>query len=177
MTTFDNYSNWMQGRAFGKKAVLDSYNRTFSNDEASAFDKNDRKRLKDNLLQNIVSIVEENPNVQFYMFIPPYSICWFDEHIKDGSMQELFSAMEYEIELLTPYKNVHLFSFFDAYDVVLDLDNYCDNGHYGEWVNSQILQWMNNGEHQLTSENFKLFCSQVKDFYLNYDYDTILKNN
>jgi sulfur relay (sulfurtransferase) DsrC/TusE family protein len=84
--------------------------------------------------------------------------------------------MRLEIETLVQYKNVHLFAFFDETELTCNLDNYKDAGHYGEWINSKILQWMAEGKHQLTTENYEVYCDFVEDFYANYDYDALFVN-
>ncbi len=51
--------------------------------------------------------------------------------------------------------------------------NYMDAGHYGEWINSQMLHWMREGEGLLTEENYKDYLKNIEELYENYDYDSI----
>lgn len=69
--------------------------------------------------------------------------------------------------------NIHLFSFFTEHEMICNLDNYKDILHYGEEINSQILMWMKEGSHELTRENYKEYCKQMKEFYGNYEYDSL----
>ena len=69
----------------------------------------------------------------------------------------------------------HLFSFFTEYNMICNLDNYKDILHYGEEINSQVLRWMKEGSHELTRENYEEYCSQMKAFYCNYDYDRLFE--
>lgn len=176
-TDFDVYANWMDGKTFGKEAVLSGYERLAESAvQEKMFDSECRARQKANVEQNIIETVKKYPETQFYLFIPPYSIIWFDRINQNGELQCYLDAMKAEIELLLPYDNVHLFAFFDEYDMICDLDNYKDPEHYGDWVNSQILQWMKDGTHELTSENYESYCEETEAFYCSYDYDALFKD-
>lgn len=75
--------------------------------------------------------------------------------------------------MLLPYKNLYLFSFFDEFNMICDLNNYKDIIHYGENINSQILIWMHNKEHLLTEENCEAYYDKIYKFYTTYDYDAL----
>ena len=85
----------------------------------------------------------------------------------------MLAAEKEAAEWLLDYENIYLFSFFDEFDMICDLDNYTDYIHYGEWVNSQILVWMKEGKHRLTRENYQEYYDRVYEFYMNYDYDAL----
>lgn len=71
------------------------------------------------------------------------------------------------------YDNVKLYSFFNNYDLICNLNNYKDTAHYSEKINSQILQWIKNDEYLITKDNVDEYLEQEREFYLNYDYDSI----
>ena len=73
------------------------------------------------------------------------------------------------------YDNIHVFSFFSDYETITNLDNYKDIAHHRGEVNSQILKWMAEGKYELTKENYEAYCSEVYDFYMNYDYDAMFE--
>ena len=75
--------------------------------------------------------------------------------------------------MLLQYENVRLYSFFDNFELVCNSDLYSDEGHYNESVNSQILVWMRNKEHELTKDNYQEYCKNIREFYMNYDYDSL----
>ena len=66
-----------------------------------------------------------------------------------------------------------MFSFFNNYDLICNLDYYVDDIHYSEDVNNLILQWMKSGEYELTKENYKDYIAKEKAFYTTYDYDQL----
>ena len=52
---------------------------------------------------------------------------------------------------------------------------YKDAKHYGEWVNSQMLQWMKNDEYRITEENLAEYEKNADDLIKSYDYDQLFK--
>ena len=172
-TTFDAYNNWMAGRTFGKEALLSSYSRPQKVSTDAAFSDTVRETVYETVTQNITALAAAYPDTEFYLFFTPYSILFWDSVHQYGNLGQYLDAEKYAIELMLPYENIHLFSFFLDTDVICNFDNYKDANHYGEWVNSQILQWMHEGHGELTAENYEEYCRQEREFYTSYDYDAI----
>ena len=59
--------------------------------------------------------------------------------------------------------------------MICDLNNYKDILHYHEAVNTQILYWMKDGTGELTWENYEEYCGRMRDFYVQYDYDSLFQ--
>ena len=57
--------------------------------------------------------------------------------------------------------------------MITDLNNYKDNTHYGEWINTQILKWMKNNDYLLTENNYEEYISKELDLYINFDYSSL----
>ena len=57
-----------------------------------------------------------------------------------------------------------------------DLQNYRDAGHYGEWINSRILQEMakKDSRFHVTKENAKEYGASLQKLLLSYPYDQII---
>lgn len=173
-TTFDEYSNWMDGKTFGPKAALSQYNRQDKcTTEQKILSEEGRLLLRGSIEQNVISLIVQYPDIEWYIFFPPVSILKFDEMNQSEALNKYLGAMESVIEMLLPYDNVHMFSFFNNYEMICNLDNYKDPEHHGDWINSQILVWMKNDEYRLNQDNYKEYCKSVKEFYLNYDYDAL----
>ena len=60
--------------------------------------------------------------------------------------------------------------------MIWNLDNYKDLEHYGDWINSWMLECMSRGEHQLTRGNYLDHIAALRDFYSSYDYDALFTN-
>ena len=175
-TTFDEYSSWEHRYEFGKEAVDNSYTRlTPRTEKEIPLTGNDIEMLRANIEQNVTSAAEQNPDITFYYFFTPYSIYYWDSLNQNGTMRRQLDAERIAIEMMLPYENIRLYSFFDEFDMVCDLDNYKDSGHYSGQINSRILEWMHEGEHLLTKENYEEYCKKTRDFYLSYDYDGLFE--
>lgn len=174
-TTFDKYASWSHEYEYGKEAVESSYSRPIKNAEIKEWTVDYMQMLEENLSQNVLALIEENPDVIFYLFMPPYSIYTWDRWNQYGEVSIQLEAQKRAIELLVEYDNVRLFSFFDNFEMICDLDNYKDAGHYSEDINSRILNWMANDEYRLTKENYQDYCERVEEFYMSYDYDSMFE--
>ncbi|WMC92306.1 hypothetical protein [Kineothrix sp. MB12-C1] len=133
--------------------------------------------LKQNMGENVFSTIEANPDITFYIFIPPYSICWWDSINQYGVsvLERRISMEKYVIEELLKYNNVRLFSFSNNYELTCNMNNYIDEIHYKEEVNSKILSWLQNGKYELTKDNYLNYLSDITEFYSNYNYDSLFE--
>lgn len=172
-TDFDAYSNWAGGYTFSKDAVDAVYVRAEKAEVITSITNENYQNITENITQNVTELAKEHPEIEFYFFFSPYSIYYWDELSRLGTMELYLDAEKYIIELLLKFDNIHLFSFTTEYDMICDLNNYKDSRHYSEDINSQILIWIKEGAHELTKENYEEYCTQMREFYLNYDYDSL----
>lgn len=170
---FDVYSNWNHAYMFGADAVMASYDRADDTGSILSLSEGDADIVLATIEQNVTLLVAENPQIEFYLFFTPYSILYWDSQNQYGNVQRMIDAQRVAIEAMLLYENIHLFSFFNVYDMICDLDNYKDIAHYGENVNSQILHWMSEGTYELTKENYMQYLTEISDFYTNYPYDEL----
>lgn len=171
-TSMDEYSAWE--RKTGLDEILNSYDRSEVNTNVStAFGSKEREAVTKTITENVLSVVNRYPDVEFYIFYPPYSICYWDSLDIKGTTLRQISAEQTATELLLECPNVKLYNFFDQYDVICNPDYYCDNGHYSGEINSRILKWIAEDTGLVTQENYLKRLEAEKDFYLNYDYDSI----
>lgn len=174
-TTMDEYSSWE--RETGLDIILGSYDRENVNTNVpTSFGEEERNIVETTINDNIISVVNRYSDTTFYIFYPPYSICYWDALSIKGTIMRQTSAEQVATELLLECPNVKLYNFFDQYDVVCNPDYYCDDGHYNAEINSRILQWMSEDVGLITKDNYLEKLQQERDFYLNYDYDSIYEN-
>lgn len=168
---FDEYCLW-DDCEYGKEAVLSQYGRPSQEKECS-FTVRDERVVYENIYQNVIALAEANPQTDFYLFFSPYSIVRLDSFGREGKLKYQFDAEKYAASLLLQYPNIHLFSFWDAYDVVCNLDNYKDTGHYGSWINDWILDCMVSGKHELSLESYDNYYYEIESFYEAYNFDAV----
>ncbi len=178
ITSFDDYSRWQDRYTFGADAVLakeglsDGIDYNPSNEKAHLSD-SERKTIYDNITQNVTALADEHPEASFYYFYSPYSAAWWMEKANDGAIYKWIEAEEYATSLILEHENIKLFSFNNCTDITTNLDNYKDKTHYGEWVNSFMLQEMHDEKYILTKYNYKDYLRQEREFYTNFDYNLL----
>ena len=172
-TSFDDYSFWEEGQVFGREAVLATYERPPRSELSFRMSEEDKELVRGNVRQNVADIARAYPSVDFYVFIPPYSICYWDVQHQNGIAERDIDGMEVEIEELVGIHNIRLFAFGDRQDIVCDLDNYKDQAHYSAAVNSELLRCMAAGEGRLTKDNYQDYIRRIRELYMGYDYDRI----
>ena len=172
-TDFDTYGNWMHAFSFGKDAVDAVYHRADRTDEIQEVTEADFEMLRENLSQNVTDLAKAHPEIDFYLFLTPYSIYYWDNLNQTGTLKKQLAIEEEAIRLLVEQENIYLFAFSDLFEMICDLDHYKDEIHYSEEINSQILKWMSRKEHLLTKENYREYCGRIYEFYMTYDYEAL----
>ena len=71
--------------------------------------------------------------------------------------------------------NIHLYSFFNDYDLINDLSYYRDYNHFNRELASRILHWIKEGKGLITKENYKDFYQDMYLYYTNYDYEKLFQ--
>ena len=175
ITSFDEYSNWNNSFISGKKAVLKDYKRQEKENIKKFLSKEDLEKIDKNTEKNITRLPKQYPNTKFIYFITPYSIVYFDELNQKGEIEKQILAEKYMIEKILEISNIELYSFFNNYEMITNLDNYKDAGHYMEHINDQILIWIKDKKYRLTKENYKKYINNNLEFYQKYDYNKIFE--
>lgn len=173
ITSFDNYSRWQEAYTFGANTVIPN---GVINERASKkihLADEEQQTIYSNITQNVTSLADEYPEVDFYYFFSPYSAVYWADLVHDGTIYKWIEAEQYAIELILEHPNIKLYSFNNRTDITTDLNNYKDILHYGEWVNSYILRAMYDGTCLLTQDNYQEYLKGELEFYTTYDYSEL----
>jgi len=173
-TTMDEYSSWQWET--GLERILSSYDRENVNtDVPKGFGEEERLAVIKTITTNVTDVVNKYPDTAFYIFYPPYSICYWDSLNIKGTLPRQLMAEQTATELLLECPNVKLYNFFDQYEVICDTDYYSDDGHYSAEINSRILGWIAEDTGLVTKENYLEKLAQEKEFYSGFDYESIYR--
>ena len=172
-TTFDTYANWSGQYEYNAAKLMAEHVRPKMAEEERRFTEEEAALMRENLEQNVLRIAREHPETQFLLFDPPYSLIWFDNLYRNREIDRIIDLWELEAELLLSCENIHLFSFYDDFDVILDLGSYKDSVHYNQKITDHLLECMARGEHELTKENYMEYFEMLRVYYKSVDYDTI----
>lgn len=176
-TSFDEYSNWNNSFISGKKEVLKNYKRVKKVKIEKNLSQEDIERINKNIEKNVIRLPKQYPNIKFIYFITPYSIVYFDELNQKGEIKKQILAEKYMIEKILEIPNIELYSFFNNYEIIINLNNYRDVGHYMGHINDEILIWIKDKKYRLTKENYQEYINKNLEFYKSYNYNKIFEED
>lgn len=124
-------------------------------------------------IDNILPVIEKNTDISFQIFIPPYSVLFWDRYVINDAANEELNAQEMLLEQLVKCENVEVYYFMNDYEIITNLDNYKDAGHYSPYVCSLMLEKMKNKEFLVTEDNYQSVIEEMRNFVQTYDFDSI----
>ena len=106
-----------------------------------------------NLETHLIAYIKAHPETQFDIFFPPYSAAEWSTMLSKGNLEAMLSLRGLCYDMLSGYDNVTLYDFSTREDWVLDLANYKDTLHYGQWINDAIVEEIASGESACTDRS------------------------
>lgn len=104
------------------------------------------EKLKDNFEHNVISIIENNKDIEFHIYLPPYSILAWCQIYDNNWLNDAYMMKEYMYKKFSKFNNVYFYNFQENMDFITTLDNYIDTTHYESSFNSEILKYIKNKE-------------------------------
>ena len=168
----DDAYTWYQLCTFEKNAAMLQYSRPSIEEKKSIdiFEEN----VKNNC-EKIGKYIKENPDVEFHIFFPPYSILYYDYFNQLGELEAVLYSQEMVTEYFIQFQNVKLSSFIKDEEIIMNLNNYKDYTHYSEQVNQYIAEKMKTEEMLLNKNNYKQYFEKARELFLNYAYEQLFK--
>ncbi len=170
-TTFDDYSAWAS--ECGKDIVMTKYHVYDRSTEQRPITDDEYSMTVANIEQNVTSLADAHPETTFLYFIPPCSIAYWDELDSLGGVELFLSGIEIATRMMLEHPNIKVYMFVNDFDTITNLDFYIDQVHYNADVSSLMLEYMANGDYLVTEDNFDAIMAETRDFYLNYDYESL----
>ncbi len=127
----------------------------------------------DLFLSKFTKYIEARPDVKFYIYVPPYSIMFWDYSIKKGRLEAEICLLEKVYSTLLDYDNVEMYYFQNDTDVITDLSNYRDYSHYKQAINYYMYTRMRDGKERITKENYYDELLNMYEQAVTYDYDSL----
>ncbi|SYX86450.1 hypothetical protein [Paenibacillus alvei] len=165
----DTLYNWNKSYKFGEEYVRESYR-----PESIKIERRDpalKQNYEENIEENIIPLIEDNPNVKFVFFYSPYSVVqfrhWYEidpliiSDIKEGK-RNIFLK-------LSKYKNVQLYDFSANKDITSNLSVYKDTIHYSEEINKLIIESIKKQSYLVTPHNIESTESELFKQILDFD--------
>ncbi|MCD7807098.1 MAG: hypothetical protein LUH19_07135 [Lachnospiraceae bacterium] len=171
--SMDEYGRWADYMSYGKEAVEATLTQMPVIEEEVVLNTEDIERIETNIRENFLKTALENPDVTFYLFLPPYSIYYWKAFYETNQVNAAIQTEQIAVDVLLEADNIHVYSFSDVLDIVENADNYTDSLHYGDWINEYIMRDIYEGNHELTKENKEEFWKNLREIYLSYDYGKV----
>lgn len=169
------YSLWWTDEYFNKGYVLEHY-------EAPELVEEEVEReyflpnLKNNLDSNICPYIEGNPDTEFIIFYPPYSILYWYGVNRENKLEATLAEYEYAAERLLTYENVRVFMFSDQEDIMEELNHYADYDHYHKSINRYMAESFLSGACELkNTQDLQKRMDKLRKIAVEYDYDSIFE--
>lgn len=174
MARFGGFDNWLANKNNGQiSAVFDTILNTPQNIFAQKVSDKEQQSIKDYINENILSIVKQNPQTNFYLVIPPVSSLELARELR--SNDELsFSRQKMALKYLTSqnkkYKNLKIYAFDNLKDIG-DIKNFKDLIHFSPRINSYILDSIRKNKEVITSQNIDEYLNQTYQKAISYDFN------
>ncbi len=144
----DSMYCWAGQDNYGRVAL---YNASFTPPQTTFAPDAYVQKAIDNLETHVIPYLLANPNTQFDFFFPPYSAAEWSTMLSKGTLEAMLTLRALCYDTLSTYENARIFDFAAREDWVLDLDNYKDTLHYGQWINDKIVHCIAAGDGLVTS--------------------------
>jgi hypothetical protein len=154
------YENWLSTQGSTKKFNKDLWSLdklTYSFDE------------------NFIKLVKSHPETEFIVFYPPYSILTFYDWKKEDILDTAIAFKKYVYEQTKDLKNVKIYDFQIANQVILNLNNYRDYSHYHQKINTWMLEEIVKNHYLVTEQNIDKNAKILKQTVLDYKLPNISK--
>lgn len=165
----NNSYNWAQWKEFNSDMILGLYIR-----KPFVSEMKPRDYYEDLLRKNLDLLTDRitaHPETEFYIFVPPYSMLWWDNIYREGDTEAYLYNMEQAMKTLLAYENVKMFYFQNDREIITDLENYMDILHFSPEINRYICDSLIAGKRQVNSENYAEEIRSMRDLA----YETVEK--
>lgn len=144
----DSMYCWAGRDRYGKVAL---YSASFTPPEAAQPEDRYLENARENLKRHLIPFIEAHPETQFDVFFPPYSAAEWATMESRGTLPALLPLRALAYDALAAFPNVSVYDFSAREEWVLDLRNYKDTTHYGQWINDAITDCIASGDGRVES--------------------------
>jgi len=113
----------------------------------------DKLKVCQENLDNILPFIEKHPQTQFYILLPPYSMLYWEQKVLSGTLEDILGIYEYAMKEFLQYENVTVYYFQYEPDIISNLDNYRDSTHHKPEYNKYMFECIKDGHNILTMDN------------------------
>lgn len=123
-------------------------------------------------LDNLLPFIEQNPDTEFLIFFPPYSMLYWEQKILQRDLEGILEVYYDAVKEFLQYENVKVYYFQDEKDIITELDHYRDATHFRPEYNRYIFETVRDGGNNVTLEETEERMRNLYYFVRGYDYQT-----
>ena len=114
----------------------------------------------------IIPIIKNHPETQFYYIIPTYNAIYWK--IDTTKIDKFYKVISYLLKKTKNYNNVHFYWFYDE-SYPYNFDRYLELGHYDYKITLEQLNEIKNNSHIINYKNYKDKFEKFKKNINNFD--------
>ncbi len=171
MSDYEHYNAWYQEAEFSKEIVLKLFNdsiKGFAQNQALdkikiTLNEDEREFYQTmngqihNFEQDVFTIIKQNPQIEFHLFFPPYSLAYYKLHYYAATKIFTLDAglRKYMLLQLSLLPNVYLYDFETNIGIIANLDNYKDLTHYSGEISDLMIHSFSKKQNLWKRENLE----------------------
>ena len=145
------YASWWTQEYYSEEWVLHNYTAPAAVAEETPVDEYALAAEK-NLSANICPYIEANPETEFVIFFPPYSILFWNDVQLENHLDATLEEYRYIANRLNAYDNVEVYFFPDREEIICDLNHYADYSHYHPDFNRYMAECFANKTNRVAKD-------------------------
>ena len=124
-------------------------------------------------LNNILPFIQSHPDTKFYIFVPPYSMLYWEQKVLGGTLEDMMAIYAHAFTTLLQYDNVKIYYFQNEQEIITNIDNYRDTAHHKPEYNQYIVNCIIEGRNELTLENYEAKLTEMYIFAKEFQYESL----
>lgn len=159
----DKLNTWSDKYSYNRELVLRDWEKWSKGGPVNSGEY-ELVNVKQNIDQNILSVVKKYPEVNFYLYYPPYSILqhrfYYDKNpvLFDNELK----SKRYIFEQVGELPNVKIFDFQDEKKWTFELNNYKDLAHHNGRLNLLIIDAIAKDKYRVKKNNLEEGLNSLK---------------
>ena len=121
-------------------------------------------------LELLLPFIEEHPETEFILFLPPYSMLYWETKVLQGDLENMIALYGETMKTLLDYENVRFFYFQNEQQLITELSNYHDSCHHTPEINRYIFECVRDGKNELELPDVDSAVQAMYEFAKAYDY-------
>lgn len=173
----DTAYTWEDSALFGTSITLEQCRETrriLLEEEPNAWTEEELQQMvavcQENL-DNILPFIRDNPDTEFIIYFPPYSMLYWERKKLEGNLWGTLQIYKYAIEQFLSCRNVKVHYFQNEKEIITELEYYRDEAHHRPEINRYIFECVKNGEKRVLPETLEQEIQEMFQFADSYDYE------